>query len=93
MPIYSGSRYNDAVVDYFRKEEYGQSSPIVIYTTDSLNSISFFLHYYTSGETLHGLSQRYFRRPDLWWTIAEYNPEITDFMSIPEGSRIRIPRV
>lgn len=93
MPIFSGSRYSDSVVDYFTKEEYGTATPIVIYRFDSLQSVSFFTHVFSDGETLHALSQRYFRRPDLWWAIAEYNPEIVDFTNIPTGTTIRIPRV
>jgi hypothetical protein len=93
MAIHSGSRYSDAVVDYFSKEEYGTATPIVIYAFDSLERVSFFTHIYSQGETLHALSQKYFRRPDLWWTIAEYNPEIVDFTNIPTGTIMRIPRV
>ena len=93
MAIYSGSRYEEALVDYFSKEEYGTAYPIVFYTFDSLKNISFFTHIYSKGDTLHGLSQRYFKRPDLWWTIVEYNPEITDFTSIAVGTVIRIPSV
>jgi nucleoid-associated protein YgaU len=93
MPIYSGSRYEDSLVDFFHINEYGQSYPIVFYTVDDLETVSFYTHIYTPGETLHGLSQRYYNRPDLWWTIAEYNPELTDFFSIPAGTVIRIPSV
>ena len=93
MAIFANSRYSNALVDYFSKEEYGVATPIVFYSQDSLENISFFLHRYNSNETLHGLSQRYFRRPDLWWTIAEYNPEITDIFNIPAGTMIRIPSV
>ena len=92
MSIFSGSRYSDAVVDYFTKQEYGIATPIVIYKFDSLSSVSFFTHTYNEGETLHALSQRYFRRPDLWWAIAEYNPEIVDFTQIEAGTVLRIPR-
>jgi hypothetical protein len=93
MAIFSGSRYSDSVVDFFTKNEYGVATPIVIYKFDSLDSVSFFTHIYNDKETLHALSQRYFRRPDLWWTIAEYNPEIVDFTNIKAGTLMRIPRV
>lgn len=93
MTIYSGSRYSDAIVDYFTKEEYGPATPVVIYKFDSLKRVSYFTHIYTTGETLHGLSQKYFRRPDLWWAIAEYNPEVVDFTNIASGTLLRIPSV
>lgn len=93
MAIFANSRYSTSVVDYFTKEEYGVVNPIVFYSSDSLESISYYTHRYNQGETLHALSQRYFKRPDLWWTIAEYNPEITDIFNIPSGTLIRIPNV
>ena len=93
MAIYSGSRYETVTVDYFTKEESGRSYPIVFYPIGALNQISYVTHIYTPGETLHYLSQKYFKRPDLWWTIVEYNPEITDFFNIPSGTLLRIPSV
>jgi hypothetical protein len=93
MPIYSGSRYQNSLVDYFSKIEYGTATPIVFYTPNPLTNVSFFMHRYTKGESLIALSQKFFKRPDLWWTIVEYNPEIADFMSIPDGTEIRIPSV
>jgi hypothetical protein len=93
MAIVNGSRYQESVVDYFRKVEYGTTYPIVFYKFDSLTNISFFTHTYSQGETMQGLSQKYFRRPDLWWTIAEYNPEITDFFNLTPGTVLRIPSV
>lgn len=93
MAITSGSRYEKSIVDYFRKETGGVTYPVVLYSFDSLTNISFFYHTYRNGDTLHALSQRYFRTPKLWWAIAEYNPEITDLFSIPDGTSIRIPSV
>jgi hypothetical protein len=91
MAIISGSRYEESVVDYFKKDEYGSQLPVVIYSFDKLENAKFFIHYYTTGETLQGLAQRYLRNPALWWTIAEYNPEITDYLNIPINAGLRIP--
>lgn len=91
MPIHSGSRYEDSIVDYFRKEEYGQSLPTTIYQFDPLTDISFTFHKYAVGETLQGIALEYYRNPSLWWTIAEYNPEITDLLHIPSGTVLRLP--
>jgi hypothetical protein len=93
MAIHSGSRYENSVVDYFRKQEGDVTYPIVFYTFDSLADVSFFYHSYRTGETLHGISQTYFRSPALWWAIAEYNPEVVDFLHIADGTQIRIPHV
>lgn len=93
MAITSDSRYGKSIVDYFRKETGGVTYPIVLYSFDNLTDISFFFHTYRTGETLHGLSQRYFRTPKLWWVISEYNPEVTDLFDIPDGTLLRIPSV
>jgi hypothetical protein len=93
MAIVSGSRYEYSLVDYFRKNEHGDTYPIVFYEFDNLYNISYITHTYTKGETLQGLSQYYLRTPELWWTIAEYNPEVTDFINIPENTVLRIPNV
>ena len=93
MAITAGSRYENSIVDYFRKKEGGVTYPVVLYSFDSLSDISFFYHTYRTGETLQGISQQYFKTPTLWWAIAEYNPEITDFFHIAHGTSIRIPSV
>jgi len=93
MPIHSGSRYEDSTVDYFRKTEYGQSYPITLYAFDDLQNIKYVTHRYTKGETLQGIALQYFHSAALWWTIAEYNPELTDFLHIADGTVLRIPHV
>lgn len=93
MAINQGSRYEKSTVDYLSKVPYGAAKPIVFYKFDTLKSISFIYHTYTTGETLYGLSNRYFKRPDLWWAIVEYNPEINDFYNIDPGTVMRIPNV
>jgi hypothetical protein len=93
MAINTGSRYENSVVDYFRKKEGGITLPVVLYSFDSLDAVSFFYHIYRTGETLQGLSQVYFRTPALWWAIAEYNPEVVDLVHIPDGTVLRIPSV
>lgn len=93
MAINQGSRYEVSTVDYFSKVPGGEAYPIVFYKFDSLSKVSYFYHTYTVGETLYGLSNKYFKRPDLWWSIVEYNPEIQDFLNISAGTVLRIPSV
>jgi hypothetical protein len=93
MAITSGSRYEQSIVDYFRKKEGGTTYPIVFYSFDNLDNISFYYHTYRTGETLQGISQKLLGTPNLWWAIAEYNPEVTDFVHIADGTLMRIPSV
>lgn len=91
MAIRTNSRYEASTVDYFKKEENGQVYPAMFYEFDSLKNIKYFYHTYTTGETLQGIANRYLNTHSLWWTIAEYNPEITDLLHIPDGTKLRIP--
>ena len=50
MAINNGSRYQDSIVDYFRKEEYGTTYPVVLYQFDTLDNINYFIHNYIQGE-------------------------------------------
>lgn len=93
MAILSNSRYQFSTIDFLQKDTKGPINPIIFYENDSLTNVSFVLHIYAEKETLHQLSWRYYNRPDFWWAIVEYNPEITDFFNITPGVRLRIPRV
>ena len=93
MPINQGSRYESSTVDYLSKNPYGSANPIVFYKFDTLENVTYTYHTYVAGETLYGLSNRYYKRPDLWWAIVEYNPEVVDFFSISPGTLLRIPNV
>lgn len=92
MTIKNTSRYNFSIVDYLSKDSKAEATPVVFYVPDDLTDISYKLHEY-KGETLSQLSWQYFNRPDMWWSIVEYNPEIKDFFSISNGTTIRIPNV
>jgi len=93
MAITSGSRYENSIVDVFRKKEGGKDCPVVLYSFDSLENISFYYYRYQTGQTLQGISQRLLGTPNLWWAIVEYNPEITDIFHIVNGTLLRIPSV
>jgi nucleoid-associated protein YgaU len=93
MAIYNDSRYAESTVDYFSKKENGVVYPLISYTFDELESITFTVHTYSSGETLQGISTQYYQNPALWWAIAEYNPEIKDLLNIDAGTLLRIPNV
>lgn len=93
MAIYAGSRYEQSTVDYLTTTPYGVPKAIVFFKPEDLTDISYFTHVITDSDTWHGLAQQYFQNPALWWAIAEYNPELKDFIHIPVGTTIRIPSV
>ena len=93
MAIYKGSRYEYSTVDFVSTTLNGSSNPIVFYQFTQLGKITYYEHVYTEGERLDQIASRYYRNPNYWWIIPEFNPSITDFMNITPGTIIRIPNV
>lgn len=91
--IYASSRYYNSTVDFISFARNSDIYPFIIYQPDVLVNISYKVHVVIEGERLDQLSFRYFNRPDMWWAIVEYNPEIRDFFNIPAGTLLRIPNV
>ena len=92
--IKENSRYYLSDVDHVAFEDGGAKNPIVLYNFDDLSNVSYSIHTYIDGERLDQIAARYYNnRCDLWWFIAEYNPEVRDFFNIPAGTLLRIPNV
>jgi len=93
MTIYLGSRYEYATIDFFATKSGGDENPTVFYSVSNLGKVTYWTHTYKTGERLDQISNKYYNKPELWWLIAEYNPEVKDFMNIPANTKLRIPRV
>jgi hypothetical protein len=93
MSIYSGSRYEYSLIDFFSVKPNGDENPTVFYSMTDMGVVNYYQHTYNQGERLDLLSYKYYETPSFWWVIAEFNPEILDFTNIPAGTVIRIPRV
>ena len=91
--IYQNSRYYTQLIDYVSFVPDGDSFPIVFYEFDNPGTVKWQEHVYLEGERLEQISQKYYERPDLWWVIPEYNPQISDFDNIVPGTVLRIPNV
>lgn len=91
--IYQNSRYYNQLIDFVAFEDNGPSNAIVFYEFDEPGTVSWWNHTYVEGERLDQIAYKYYNRSDFWWLIPEYNPEITDFVSIAPGTILRIPRV
>lgn len=44
-------------------------------------------------DTIDWIASEYFGDGRMWWAIADANPEILDWMHLPIGTVLRIPRV
>jgi phage tail protein X len=90
MPITADSRYVTATVttavgpDGETRQEMRPAFPrsrLITYT------------YYRviDGERVDTIAHDFYGRGDLWWMIADANPEILDWMALDPGTVIRVP--
>jgi hypothetical protein len=91
--IYQNSRYYTQLIDYVAFVPDGSSFPIVFYEFDTPGTVKWQEHIYAQNERLDQISEQYYGRPDYWWLIPEYNPQIMDFSNIVPGTVLRIPNV
>lgn len=93
MTIYLGSRYEDATVDFLATNPTGDASPVVFYQFGELGLMTYTTYSWKTGDRLESLATRFYRNPELWWIIAEANPQVADVQAIPAGTVLRIPNV
>jgi hypothetical protein len=93
MSIYRGSRYEYSTIDFFSVSPDGSENPVVFYDFSGLGFVRYWEHIYVQGERLDQIAYKYYKRPEYWWIIPEYNPEITDITNITPGTVIRVPNV
>lgn len=91
--IYQTSRYYHQLIDYLAFYPEGDNYPIVFYEMDAPGLATWSEHVFSEGERLDQLSYQYYHRPDLWWVIPEYNPQVPDFNNITPGTVLKIPHV
>jgi nucleoid-associated protein YgaU len=93
MPIYLGSRYETALVDFVALSPRGDAAPVVFYEFSDLGRMTYAEYRWQAGDRLDALAMEYYRDPERWWIIAEANPEVLDIQNIPAGTVLRVPSV
>lgn len=93
MSIYKSSRYEYSVVDYVQTETDGPENPIVFYDISTFYNVTYYEHPYVQGERLDQISNKYYKTPGYWWAIVELNTHVEDFLNIPDGTILKVPRV
>lgn len=93
MSIYKGSRYEYSTIDYFKTTTTGTEKPTVFYSFSNIGLTKYWEHVYVQNERLEQIAFKYYNRPEFWWIIPEFNPEITDINNITPGTVLRIPNV
>ena len=91
MSVFEGSRYEDADTELVvgtdgKPREVLKFLPPLSFTFDYIN--------YTvrQGDRIDVLGQRFYGDPELWWAIAQVNPQWTFWDVLPAGLVLRVPR-
>ena len=87
--IFQGSRYEGAVVATVKSDR-GFSTSVFREIKPPLLVGEFVIG---ENETLMDLAHRAYGDPELWWHIADANPELLYPDQIPAGTVIKVPNV
>lgn len=88
--IYQDSRYENA--DVVRTQKDGKTRLTVIpQPQQTLVVLNYAFHRVVEGETIDMLADRYLGDAELWWIIAEANPQRSFYGDLPAGALLRIP--
>lgn len=93
MTIYLGSRYEESVVDFIATKSVEDVAPVVFYEFTDIGRIEYTEYVWKDGDRLDNVSMKFYGHPERWWLIAQYNPELSDIMNIPAGTKLRIASV
>jgi len=93
MAIYLGSRYENSVVDFFSYRPEEDPRPTVFYNFGTGGYTKYVEYVWKEGDRMDQVASQFFSYPQQWWFIAQANPAIPDFLNIPAGTKLRIPRV
>ena len=88
--IYANSRYQSSQL-LFTSDGSGSIRRVVEFPRPRPLAFSAQRHVVREYERLDLLAARYFGDPDLWWVIAEANPEVFYPEDIEPGTSLRIP--
>lgn len=90
MAIYRGSRYEDSVVDFIVIEPNGDALPVVLYEFKEFGLVPYLEYVVEDGDRLDQLAVKFYKSPELWWLIPEFNPQVKDTLNLVPGTKLRI---
>ena len=94
MTIYIGSRYEKATIDFIAPDASLEAAPVVFYSFPGPTSTYTYSEYlWKTGDRLEAVAAKYYGYPELWWLIAQANPQVADHVFIPAGTVLRVPNV
>lgn len=92
MAITTGSRYASGTIIVVDDPQRGQHQAVVPEPPTD-RSFAFTFYQITDGDTIDMLGHRLFGAGQLWWMLADANPEILDWNAVPPGTVLRVPYV
>lgn len=88
--IYEGSRYEHSDVQRLTAPN-GTPRQTVLAETPQSTPLTFSYYTVTTGDRIDILAERFFGDAELWWVIADANPQHMFFDYLPDGAVLRIP--
>jgi hypothetical protein len=89
MPISTESRYNDDVL--LANEVNGKTRVEIKVKFPAARIVSYSYYRFSDGDRPDTLAANLIGNANLWWMIAEANPEIMNWHEVAVGTIIRIP--
>jgi len=88
--ISSSSRYTRNTVVPLT-DAAGTTRPTILPLTPQ--GVTYTVQYYTWGahDRVDLVAKRFYGAEALWWVFADANPQIANWLSVPQGTVIRIP--
>ena len=90
MTIVQGSRYASVPLSYVPVDAAGTTVKTVYGPTGSLPP-RFTYYMIQIGERYDTIANRIYGRPDMWWLLADANPEVFYPDALVPGAIIRVP--
>jgi hypothetical protein len=87
--IILGSRYQDETI-YPAPLPNGEVQHAVYRTSLSDGTVSAY-HVWQASDRIDVIAERYLGSGDLWWMIADINPEVLDPFAITPGTLLKVP--
>lgn len=92
MSVNSTSRYTTAEVLTVDDPMRGKHQALAV-PAPGVRQFNFTFYQVVEGDTVDNLAYRFFDKGQLWWLIADANPEILDWTTLKAGTVLRVPYV
>lgn len=90
MAIAADSRYTSAVITTAVGPD-GETRQEMRAAFPRSRMVTYTYYRVTEGERIDTITYDFYGRADLWWRIADANPEIVDWFDLRPGTVLRVP--